>query len=50
MSGAGYGSMALLSEETEALHAKLSKRAGASSSYSVAVIFLQYIYLFGACG
>ena len=38
----GYG---LLSEETEALHAKLSKRPEtASSSYSAAVNFLQYIY------
>ena len=39
----GYG---LLSEETEALHPKLSKRPeAASSSYSAAVNFLQNIYL-----
>ena len=45
MSGGGYGSMGLLSEEAEALHAKLSKRAeAATSSYSAAVDFLQYIY------
>ena len=45
LSGGGYGSTRLLSEETEALRAKLSKRAEAtSSSYSTAVDFLQYIY------
>ena len=45
----GYGSTGLLSEETEALRAKLSKRAeAASSNYSAVVNFLQYIYL--ACG
>ena len=38
--------MGLLSEETEALITELSKRAeAATSSYSVAVNFLQYIYL-----
>ena len=38
--------MGLLSEETEALHTELTKRAeAASSSYSAAVDFLQYIYL-----
>ena len=37
-SGGGYGSTGLLSEETEALDAKLSKRAeAASTSYSAAV-------------
>ena len=42
----GYGSMVLLSEETEALHAKLSKRVeAASSNYSAVVDFLPYIYL-----
>ena len=42
----GYGSTGLLSEETEALRAKLSKRAEAvSSNYSAVVNFLQYIYL-----
>ena len=41
----GYGSTGLLSGETEALRAKLSKRAeAATSSYSGAVDFLQYIY------
>ena len=41
----GYGSTGLLSEETEALRVKLSKRAEAArSSYSAAVDFLQYIY------
>ena len=41
----GYGSMGLLSEETEALHAELNERAeAATSSYSAAVDFLQYIY------
>ena len=35
----------LLSEKTEALHAKLNERAeAATSSYSAAVDFLQYIY------
>ena len=44
-SGGGYGSTGLLSEETEALRAKLRKRTEAvSSSYSAAVNFLQYIY------
>ena len=38
--------MELLSEKTEALHAEFNKRAeGATSSYSAAVDFLQYIYL-----
>ena len=42
----GYGSMGLLSEETEALHTELTKRAEAAfSSYFAAVDFLQYIYL-----
>ena len=42
----GYGSMGLRSEETEALHAELNERAeAATSSYSAAVDFLQYIYL-----
>ena len=42
----GCGSMQLLSEETEALHAELNKRVEtATSSYSAAVDFLQYIYL-----
>ena len=46
MSGWGYGGAGLLSEETEALRAKISKRAeAANSSYSAAVDFLQYIYL-----
>ena len=41
MSGSG-----LLSEETEALRAKLNKRVeAASSNYSAVVNFLQYIYL-----
>ena len=41
-----YGSTVLLSEETEALCATLSKTAeAASSNYSAAVNFLQYIYL-----
>ena len=41
----GYGSMGLLSEETEALHAELNEKAeAATSSYSAAVDFLQYIY------
>ena len=45
MSGEGYGSAGLLSEETEALRAKLSKRAEeASRSYFAAVDFIQYIY------
>ena len=45
LSGGGYGSMGLLSEETEALRAKLNKKAeAASSSYSAAVDFLQYIH------
>ena len=40
MSGSG-----LLSEETEALRAKLNKRVeAASSNYSAVVNFLQYIY------
>ena len=40
-----YGSTGLLSEVTEALPAKLSKRAeAASSNYSAVVDFLQYIY------
>ena len=40
----GYGSTGLLSEETAALHAKLSKRAeAASSNYSAVVNSLQYI-------
>ena len=35
----------LLSEKTEALHAKLNERAeAATSSFSAAVDFLQYIY------
>ena len=39
----GYG---LLSKKTEALHAELNKRVeAATSSYSAAVDFLQYIYL-----
>ena len=38
--------MGLLSEETEALHAELKKRADpATSGYSAAVDFLQYICL-----
>ena len=38
--------MELLSEETEALHAELSKRAeAATSSYSTAADFLQCICL-----
>ena len=38
--------MGLRSEETEALHAELNERAeAATSSYSAAVDFLQYIYL-----
>ena len=38
----GYGSMGLLSEETEVLSAKLSKRAeAASSNYFAVVYFLQ---------
>ena len=42
----GYGSMGLLSEETEALITELNKRVeAATSSYSVAANFLQYIYL-----
>ena len=46
LSGGRYGSTGLLSEETEALRAKLSKRAeAATSSYSAEVDFLQYIYL-----
>ena len=50
LSGGRYGSTGLLSEETEALRAKLRKRAKAdSSSYPAAVNFLQYICLFGAC-
>ena len=45
MSGGGYGSTGLISDETEALCAKLSKTAeAASSSYSAAVDFSQYIY------
>ena len=45
LSVVGYGSTGLLSGETEALRAKLSKRAeAATSSYSGAVDFLQYIY------
>ena len=45
LSVGGYGSTGLLSAETEALRAKLSKRAeAATSSYSDAVDFLQYIY------
>ena len=45
MSRRGYGSTGLLSEETEVLRVKLSKRAEAArSSYSAAVDFLQYIY------
>ena len=45
LSWGGYGSTGLLSEGTEAVRVKLSKRAkAASSSYSVAVHFLQYIY------
>ena len=45
LSGGRYGSTGLLSEETEALRAKLSKRTeAASSSYSAVVDFLQYIY------
>ena len=37
--------MGLLSEETEALHRELNERAeGATSSYSAAVNFLQYVY------
>ena len=41
----GYGSTGLLSEETEPLCAKFSKRAeAATSSYSATVSFLQYIY------
>ena len=45
LSGEEYGSTGLLSEETEALRAKLSKRTeAASSSYSAVVDFLQYIY------
>ena len=42
----GNGSMELLSEETEALHAELSKRAEAATSiYSTAADFLQCICL-----
>ena len=42
----GYESMMLLSEETEALHAELNERAEAATSiYSAAAYFLQYIYL-----
>ena len=42
----GYGSMRLLSEETEALHAKLNKRAEAASSNCSAVVnILQYMSL-----
>ena len=42
----GYGSVGLLSEETKALRAKLSKKGeAASSNYSAVVNFLQYIYL-----
>ena len=38
--------MGLLSEETEALITELNKRVeAATSSYSVAANFLQYIYL-----
>ena len=45
LSVGGYGSTGLLSAETEALRAKLSKRAeAATSSYSAEVDFLQYIY------
>ena len=45
----GYGSMGLLSEETEALHAEPNERVeAATSNYSAVVSFLQY--LFGACG
>ena len=45
MSGGGYGITGLLSEETEALHAKLSKGAEeATNNYFTAVDFLQYIY------
>ena len=37
--------MMLLSKETEALHAELNKRAEvATSIYSAAAYFLQYIY------
>ena len=40
-----YGDMGLLSEKMEALHAELNERAeAASSSYSGALDFLQYIY------
>ena len=40
-----YRGTELLSEKTEAWHAELNKRAeAATSSYSAAVGFLQYIY------
>ena len=42
----GYGSTGLRSEETEGLHAELNERAEvATSIYSAAAYFLQYIYL-----
>ena len=42
----GYGSTGLRSEETEGLHAELNERAEAATSiYSAAAYFLQYIYL-----
>ena len=43
--GKKIGDTSLLSEETEALHAELNERVeAATSSYSAAVNFLQYIY------
>ena len=40
-----YGVTGLLSEKTEPLHAEINGRAeAATSSYSAAVDFLQYIY------
>ena len=41
-----FGGKGLFSEETEALHAERHERAeAATSSYSSAIAFLQYIYL-----